>query len=229
VVIVGAALIWFVPATGAGVVVRVGALVLFVLPAPLWSLARTASPDASRTVVVAGAVVGTTVLLALSGFVVTNWLSIRWTTGIILAVCVLATLLSTLCVSRPEPWSAGRGSGRLTAVLVLAIGVVAVSVHLSLPSVPVESAYSLSASSFHVSPAGASTDVTIHSVNHTAPRWLALVIDGDRVDTVIVGDGETRIRLSSVGLPAGSTCASQFSILASNGTYLSPPVTSCVP
>jgi hypothetical protein len=223
-VLVGSLLVWLLPSSGPAIVFKAVVFCLLIVPMPALIVARTSDRNSDWIVVISAATVCFIALYALVGFLLTNWLSIRWTTGVILIVTVVGTIIATFATGSAVSVRE-RGALGLAAALALSAAIVAVSVHLALPPVPVESAFSVSPSAAVVTSTGVSVKVTINSVGPAHPQWLMLMDDETELSRVDLPHLERSVTLRGTW-PRGerSPCATQIEISASNGTYLTPVV-----
>jgi hypothetical protein len=173
-----------------------------------------------------GSVLLTAASFALCAFVLTNWLSVDWSTGVMAWTAVGVTLLFSLLSSTSDHTVRGSGAIGLALALIVASTALSIGVHELLPNPLTEATYSISAKNVFVFRHNVIAHVRLTDVGATLPRWVELELDGVVVQRAIPRPGQAvirfRVRHNTVNEHA---CPQQVEIVASNGTYLDPPLT----
>ncbi|HEV3211863.1 MAG TPA: hypothetical protein VGZ03_00565 [Acidimicrobiales bacterium] len=214
---------------GAEGTVRTAVACLAVLVIPGWLVGRLADEDADALSRQLGGTVVTLAVLAVCGFAAATW-SLRVATAAVavplLVLVAIAALLGTAAPGiRRAPLAPLVGALALGATALLG----AMGTHLALPAAPVEPAFSIEAAHAVVSPTRVVVTVTVTRVRTDEPTQLTLYVNlPPPVAVALVAPEQTTVRLAA-RLPAGTSCRSalQLRVVASNGAFLTPPVT-CV-
>lgn len=215
---------------GAVGTVRTVVACLAILVVPGWLVGRLVDEDGDAIARLAGGTVATLGVIALSGFLAVE-LGVRVAiAAVAIPLLVLVAIAAVLGASGPSVRRAPLGP------LLVALGLGAVALlgawgtHLALPAVPVEPAFSIQATRALVSPTRVEVTVTVTRVRTDEPTELKLYVNlPPPVAVAVVSPRESTVRLTA-RRPAGSpACPSEIRVrvVASNGAYLTPPVT-CV-
>lgn len=205
----------------------VGCLAVLVIPG--WIVGRLADEDGDAIMRLAGGTVATLAVVALCGFVASMH-GLRVATAVVATpLLVLVAVFALLGVAGPSVRRAPLAPllGALALGLAGLLG--AMVAHLVLPAVPVEPAFSIEAARAVVSPTRVVVTVTVTRVRTVEPTQLTLYVNLPPPAAVaVVAPDQTVVRLAA-RLPAGTSCHSrlQVRVVASNGAFLTPPVT-CV-
>ena len=207
----------------------VGVLALLVLPG--WLVGRLVDEEADAIVRLAGGTVATLAVVAASGFVAFE-LGLRVATAVVavplLVVVAVAALLGAL---RPGTRRAPLGPPVAALALGAATLLGAMGVHLMLPAPPIQPAFSIEATAAVVSPSRVAVPVTVTRVATGEPTTLNLYVDGALAtpSPAVVPAGRAQSVTVTATLPAGASCSARLRVrvVATNGAFLTPPVT-CV-
>jgi hypothetical protein len=212
---------------GAEGTLRTVAGVLAVLAIPGWLIGRLTDEEGDAIGRLLGGTVATLAVVALCGFASFE-LGLRVATAAfavpLLIVFAIVAVLTTAHPRAPRArlWPLLAALGLGAATLLGALGV-----HLVLPAVPIEPAFSIAAPRVVASPSGVVVTVTVHQVHTHEPTELSVYVGVRFVATKLVAPGQRRITLTA-RLPAGtSTCPKSVRIVAPNNAFLTPPV-ACV-
>jgi hypothetical protein len=202
-----------------------GVLALLVLPG--WLVGRLVDEDGEAIARLVGGTVATLGVLALSGFLAFE-LGLRVATAVVavplLVLVALSTLLGAASPRPRAPLSPLLGALALGTVALLG----AMGTHLVLPATPIESAFSIQAAQAVVSPTRVVVTVTVARVRTVEPTNLTLFVNQPPAALVrLVPSDQTTVVLSAPRPPGACPGTLRIRVVASNGAFLTPPVT-CV-
>lgn len=208
----------------------VGCLAVLVIPG--WLVGRLADEDGDAIARLVGGTVATLAVVAATSFAAYE-LGLRVATTVV-AVPLLVLVVAAALLGATGPPVRRAPLAPIAAALGLGVAALlgAMVTHLALPAVPVEPAFSIEAARAVVSPSEVRVTVTVTRVRTDEPTDLTLWFNVVKVGLpVTVPAGRTPLTLTLAGrLPAGAaSCPSrvQVRVVASNGAFLTPPVT-CV-
>jgi len=208
----------------------VGCLAVLVIPG--WLVGRLADEDGDAIARLVGGTIATLAVVAASSFAAYE-LGLRVATAVVaVPLLVLVAAAALLGVGAPPVRRAPLAPIAAALALGLAALLGAMVTHLALPATPVQPAFSIEAARAVVSHSQVRVTVTVTRVRTVEPTDLTLYVNVSKVGLpVTVPAGTTPLAVTLAGrFPAGAaSCPSrvQVRVVASNGAFLTPPVT-CV-
>jgi len=200
----------------------VGVLAILVIPG--WLIGRLADEEGDAIGRLLGGTVATLAVVALCGFAAFE-LGLRVATAVF-AVPLLVVVAIVVLLNMAGPRAPRAPLGPLVAALGLGAAALlgALGVHLALPAVPIEPAFSIASARAVASPTGVVVTVTVHQVHTDEPTQLSVYVGVRIAATRAVAPGQRTVRLTA-RLPAGTrTCPRSVRVVAPNSAFLTPPV-----